>query len=100
MRKVLLICAAGMSTSLLMNKMREYATSINYEMEVEAHPVTSVEEKGKDADVILLGPQIRFNLNKVKGMFPDKPVEAVDIQAYGTMNGEKVVKHVQELLGD
>lgn len=100
MRKVLLVCAAGMSTSLLMNKMRDYAKSVNYDMEVEAQPVSTVDEKGQDADVILLGPQIRFNLNKVKGMFPDKPVEAIDIQAYGTMNGEKVVKHVKELLGD
>lgn len=100
MRKVLLVCNAGMSTSILMNKMREYAESVNYEMEVEAHPVSTVEEKGQNADVILLGPQIRFNLTKVKGIFPDKPVEAIDIQAYGTMNGEKVVKHVQTLLGD
>lgn len=100
MRKVLLVCAAGMSTSLLMNKMRDYASSVGYEMEVEAHPVSDVADKGKEADVILLGPQIRFNLNKVKGLFPDKPVEAVDIQAYGTMNGEKVVEHVKALLGD
>lgn len=100
MRKVLLVCAAGMSTSLLMNKMKEYASSISYDMQVEAHPVSAVEEKGKEMDIILLGPQIRFNLNKVKGFFPEKPIEAIDIQAYGTMNGEKVVKHVKDLLGD
>lgn len=100
MRKVLLVCAAGMSTSLLMNKMRDYAASINYEMEVEAHPVSSVEDKGPEADVILLGPQIRFNLTRVKGLFPDKPVEAIDIQAYGMMDGQKVVEHVRSLLGD
>lgn len=100
MRKVLLVCAAGMSTSLLMNKMREYAESIHYDISVEAHPVSTVDEKGKDADVILLGPQIRFNLAKVKGLFPDKPVEAMDIQAYGTMNGQKIVDHVKTLLGD
>ncbi len=100
MRKVLLVCAAGMSTSLLMNKMREYATSIGYDIEVDAHPVSTVTEHGAEADVILLGPQIRFNLNKVKTLFPEKPVEAIDIQAYGTMNGEKVVTHVKDLLGD
>lgn len=100
MKNVLLVCNAGMSTSLLMNKMREYADSIGYEISVEAHPVSTVGETGKNADVILLGPQIRFNLNKVKGMFPDKPVEAMDIQAYGTMNGQKIVEHVKQLLGD
>lgn len=100
MRNVLLVCSAGMSNSLLMTKMREYADSIGYEISVEAHPVSTVNETGKTADVILLGPQIRFNLNKVKGMYPDKPVEAMDIQAYGTMNGQKIVEHVKQLLGD
>lgn len=100
MRKVLLICAAGMSTSLLMNKMREYAESIHYDVQVDAHPVGSVAETGQDADVILLGPQIRFNLGKVQGMYPDKPVEAMDIQAYGTMNGQKIINRVKEILGD
>lgn len=100
MRKVLLVCAAGMSTSLLMNKMREYAQSIQYDMEVDAQPFANIDEKGAEADVILLGPQIRFNLNKAKTMFPNKPIEAIDIQAYGTMNGEKVVNRIQELLGD
>ena len=50
--------------------------------------------------MILLGPQIRFNLAKVKGMYPDKPVEAMDIQAYGTMNGQKIIDRVKEILGD
>ena len=97
MRKVLLICAAGMSTSLLMNKMREYAASIDYDVTVDAQPVGTVADTGQDADVILLGPQIRF---KVKGMCPDKPVEAMDIQAYGTMNGQKIIDRVKEILGD
>ena len=100
MRKIVLVCSAGMSTSLLMTKMKEYADSINYEISVEAHPVSTVDETGKDADVILLGPQIRFNLSKVKSMFPEKPVEAMDIQAYGTMNGQKIVEHAKTLLGD
>ena len=30
----------------------------------------------------------------------NKPVEAIEIRDYGTMNGEKVVKHVAEVLGD
>lgn len=100
MTKVVLVCAAGMSTSLLMTKMRDYAKSIGYELEVDAYPVSEVATKGGDADVILLGPQIRFHLNKVKGLFPDKPVEPIDVQAYGTMNGQKVVDHVKGLLGD
>lgn len=100
MRNVILVCSAGMSTSLLMTKMRDYAANIGYEMEVSAHPISEVEEVGKNADVILLGPQIRFNLSKVKGMFPEKPVECILPTDYGMMNGENIVKLVQKILDD
>ena len=76
------------------------AASIDYDVTVDAQPVGTVADTGQDADVILLGPQIRFNLAKVKGMCPDKPVEAMDIQAYGTMNGQKIIDRVKEILGD
>ncbi|MGT2785850.1 PTS sugar transporter subunit IIB [Streptococcus merionis] len=100
MRKILLVCNAGMSTSLLMTKMREYAETIHYDIEVVAHPVAEVSDRGGDADVILLGPQVRFKLNDVKSKFPDKPVETIDMMAYGTMDGKKVVEHVKTLLSD
>lgn len=100
MRKVILVCSAGMSTSLLMTKMRDYASSVGYEMEVSAHPVSEVEEVGASADIILLGPQIRFNLSKVQGLFPGKPVDSIPPTDYGMMNGENIVKLVQKILGD
>lgn len=100
MRKIILVCSAGMSTSLLMTKMRDYAANIGYEIEVSAHPISEIGEVGKNADIILLGPQIRFNLSKVKGMFPEKPVDSIPPTDYGMMNGENIVKLVQKMLGD
>ena len=49
---------------------------------------------------ILLGPQVRFEVNRVKALFPDKPVEAIDTVMYGTMNGAGVISRVREVLGD
>ncbi|MFC5631666.1 MULTISPECIES: PTS sugar transporter subunit IIB [Streptococcus] len=100
MKKIILVCSAGMSTSLLMNKMRDYAQRIDYAIEVKAHPVSEIGEIGQTADVILLGPQIRFNLANVQKQFPDKPVESIPPTDYGMMNGENVVKLAQKLLGD
>lgn len=100
MRNILLICAGGMSTSMLMTRMQDYAKSVGYECTVQAHAVSKVAELGPAADIILLGPQIRYELSKVKGMFPDKPVEAIDMTDYGMMRGENVIKRVRELLGD
>ena len=53
---ILLVCAAGMSTSLLVNRMNEAAKKEGIDVHIEAHPVSSVASFGDAADVILLGP--------------------------------------------
>lgn len=65
----LLVCAAGMSTSLLVNRMKEAAETKEIEFQIEAHPVGQVEKYGEAADVILLGPQVRYELKNVKKCF-------------------------------
>lgn len=99
MKKVYLFCAAGMSTSLLVNKMNDAVSAKGLELFIEAHPVSAINTMGKEADVILLGPQVRFKLNDVKKQYPDKPVEVIEMRMYGTMNGAAVVDRVQELIG-
>ena len=54
---ILLVCAAGMSTSLLVNRMNEAAAAKGIGINIEAHPVGSIDQFGGAADVILLGPQ-------------------------------------------
>ena len=98
MRKIVLLCAAGMSTSLLMKKMEKSAADMGYECTVEAHPIDSISDM-KDADIILLGPQVRFQLEKSRQKV-SCPVELIDMTAYGTMDGKKVVEFVKKVIGD
>ncbi len=100
MRKIVLLCSAGMSTSILVKKMQEYADESGYEASVSAHSVSEASRVGADADIILLGPQVRFNLSSVQKQLPDKPVEVIDMRAYGTMDGKSVIETVKEILGD
>lgn len=95
---ILLVCAAGMSTSLLVNRMDDAAKEKGIDVHIEAHPVGAIASYGDSADVILLGPQVRFELKRVMGMYPDKPVEVIQMQDYGMMNGTKVLARAQELL--
>ena len=95
----LLVCAAGMSTSLLVNRMKEAAETKEIEFQIEAHPVGQIEKYGEAADVILLGPRVRYELKNVKKMFLDKPVEIINMQDYGTMNGAKVLDTALKLGG-
>ncbi|MGQ4242171.1 PTS sugar transporter subunit IIB [Enterococcus casseliflavus] len=100
MKKIVLLCAAGMSTSMLVNKMREHAKEINQEIEIDAYPISDATEQASDADAILLGPQVRFQEKKIKEMFPDKNVSTIDMRDYGTMNGKKVLETTLKSLGE
>ena len=100
MKNIVLFCSAGMSTSLLVEKMKAAAKELNYDCEIKAYAISKVKEFGNEADIILLGPQIRFNLNDVKKKCPAIPVEVIDMRDYGTMNGENVIRHVIETLNE
>lgn len=93
MKHIYLFCAAGMSTSMMVAKMQAAAKELNFECEITAYPVAEVAERAKDADIVLLGPQIRFQLEKVKAQCTC-PVEAIDMRHYGMMDGMSVMKNV------
>ena len=100
MKKIVLFCAAGMSTSLLVTKMKKAAEENGLEYEIVAHPLSEADKYGPEADIILLGPQVSYKLKATQEQFAGKPVEAINMQDYGMMNGAKVIAHVKEVLGD
>lgn len=100
MKKILLVCNAGMSTSMLVKKMQDAAKEKNLEVEIEAKPLTEAKKDLTNIDIILLGPQIRYELNNVKAMAPNLPVEAINMQDYGMMNGKKVLEHALKIMGE
>lgn len=94
---IYLFCSAGMSTSLLVEKMKAAAKEQGVDCHIEAFAESTVGMHGEDADVILLGPQIRFREKSIKAQFPDKPVEPIDMSDYGMCEGAKVLKRALEL---
>lgn len=100
MKKIVLLCNQGMSTSALVAKMREVIKRNNLDYVVNAYSVDSAETEAADADVILLGPQIRYKKNEIQKLFPDKPVETIDMSIYGMLDGKKVVIMARKLMGE
>ena len=97
MTKIVLLCAAGMSTSALVRKMKDAAKAEGYECDISAHPVADASNYA-DADIILLGPQVRYRLKEVQAELPDNKVEVIDMKDYGMMNGKAVLDHVRKVL--
>ncbi|EEP98310.1 N,N'-diacetylchitobiose-specific phosphotransferase enzyme IIB component [Yersinia ruckeri ATCC 29473] len=91
-KKIYLFCSAGMSTSLLVSKMKAQAEKYEVPVIINAFPEALAAEKGPEADVILLGPQIGYMLSEITKMFPHKPVEIIDSLLYGKVDGLGVLK--------
>lgn len=97
MKKILLVCAAGMSTSLLVNKMLESAKEKGIEISIEALPVSECSTVIDQVDIVLLGPQVRFQKPQVDKLVDGRiPVEVIDMRLYGTMNGKAILESTLE----
>lgn len=89
--KICLICCAGMSTSAIVQKMQASADEQGIEAEIWAVGEAQAKENLDKADVVLIGPQIRFALKRIQAMDPNKPVAAIDMMSYGRMDGKKIL---------
>lgn len=94
MKTITLVCAAGMSTSLLVTKMKEAAKNLEEEVEIRAVSERQFNKYEKDTDILLLGPQVGFMLKKLKEKYESTgmAIEVINSMDYGMMNGEKVLK--------
>lgn len=93
MKQILLVCAAGMSTSLLVNKMKAAAKTKEIEVEINALPVSECSSVIDSVDIVLLGPQVRFQKPQVDALVKGRiPVEVIDMRNYGTMNGLAILE--------
>ena len=103
MVKIMLCCCAGMSTSLLVNRMIESAKQRGIEAEIWAcaEGEAATEYANKHPEIILVGPQIRYLLNKIKTQHAKNeiPVELIDMRTYGMMDGKAVLDQALKVLG-
>lgn len=105
MKTILLVCSAGMSTSLLVTKMEQAAKDAGVECKIFALPFSDAPRVLEEVDCILLGPQVRFQKSAIEKMASERkggviPVDVIDMRDYGTMNGKAVYENALKLLGE
>ncbi|MBM7601270.1 PTS system cellobiose-specific IIB component [Virgibacillus halotolerans] len=91
--KIILVCSAGMSTSMLVNKMKKSAEERNITADIEAMAESELKNNLDNLDVVLIGPQVRYLEKKIKAQLDPKgiKVEVMDQRAYGMIQGDKVL---------
>jgi cellobiose PTS system EIIB component len=101
--KVVLVCAAGMSSSLLEEKIRKAAEKAGRDMELKAVDSSRMgmwDFESDRMDMILVAPQVRYiKRNLAQRVEPfGVIVQDIDTIAYGMVDGEKIFEQVIEAL--
>lgn len=103
-KTIMLICAAGLSTSLLVSKMKKAAEERGIDADIFANSANEADSvlAKKDIDVMLLGPQVRFMKSQFEKKVEGKniPVDIINMQDYGMVNGEKVFQTALDLMDE
>lgn len=94
--KVLLICAGGMSTSILMKKMEKYAKENDINLQIEAIGMSDYEDTYKKYDMILLGPQVSYK-KEVIADITQMPIAVIATYDYAIGNVSNIFKQVKEI---
>lgn len=97
---ILLACSSGMSTSLVVKKMQEAAANRNIECKIWAVAQDKVEEEMKKADVLLIGPQMRFLKQKFEAMAKEIGInmDIIKPMDYGRCDGNSILDAAIELI--
>ena len=99
MKHILLVCASGMSTSLMVKRMQAAAEEQGFECTIEAVGNAHVREKRGTIDLLMVGPQLRFSYDALVKDFPEIPVVLIDMLAYGKIDGKKVLEEAKKAMG-
>jgi PTS system cellobiose-specific IIB component len=101
--RVLIVCAIGMSSSLLEEKTTEAAKAAGVELEMMSTttPDAARWDFAKDSvDVVLIAPQVRYkrkSLTQAAGPH-GAVVDAIEPVTYGMVDGEKLFRQIMEML--
>ncbi|PWU70015.1 MULTISPECIES: PTS sugar transporter subunit IIB [Gracilibacillus] len=97
--KILLICSAGMSTSILVDKMKKAAEDKGISAEINAVAESELQNHLDGLDVVLIGPQVRYLEKSIKEKVEPLGIqcEVIDQIAYGMMKGDQVLEQAIKL---
>ena len=97
--KIMLACQAGMSTSMVVVRMQQAAKEQGKDYEIWAVDQSEIANELGKFDVLLLGPQVRHILRRVKGEVGDQAVvDIIHPMSYGRCDGAAILKQAEELL--
>ena len=98
MLTITLICNLGMSTSMLVNKMTDYAKSKGIEADIDAVPFQKVEDRIDRTDMLLIGPQVRHLYKKFNAEYGGKipVIQVINMSHYALLKAAEIFDEAYE----
>ena len=96
--KVLLVCAAGMSTSILMKKLEKHAADQGIDFEIHATGFQNASAECAGCDCVLMGPQVSYQKDNVAQAVAPIPVAVIPPADYGIGNCANIFKLIDSLI--
>lgn len=96
--KILLCCAGGFSTNMLMQNMKKVVKESSVlkeeDFEFTAIPADTLENEIDHWDIVLVGPQVTHKLAFISSLCEPRniPFAVIDKDIYGQMDGATVLK--------
>lgn len=97
--KAIILCSWGATSSSLAKNVNDAAKKQNIDLEVDAGSTIDFRKKASSYDIALLEPQVRHLKKEIEeiGKKHNVKVDLIDMQAFATFDGEKVLKQIINL---
>lgn len=95
--KILLCCNAGMSSSILVSKIRSAGEKRNMDITIKAVASSSIKDEVGKWDVCLVGPQLVYAVESIREQL-HIPVASVEPRTYALADGDKALDFAAALL--
>ncbi|MCL2006996.1 MAG: PTS sugar transporter subunit IIB [Treponema sp.] len=97
--KITLACAAGMSTTLLCKKIQQAAEEKGYKnVTCDAFSASNLKGNAEGSAIILVGPQISYEKDRLTKEWAPIPVMVINMQDYGMINGKNVFEAAEKIM--
>ena len=94
---ILLCCNAGMSSSILVKKIKEAAQKRGMDVNITAVPSAVIRDEVGKWDVCLVGPQLVYAVANIKSQL-NIPVASVEPRIYAMADGDKALDFAMGLM--
>ena len=101
--KIMVLCASGMSSGLVVDSIIEHAPAYGVEVDVHCSPSLRYRELDYNGlDIILIAPQVKSStgdiMEYIKGLGLDIPYMNIQMREYGLVKGGAILKQALEVL--